>query len=256
MLLPRCLLTAGNGNAQIVVREKKTGGRLKTGKRPPLVLEEPYYVQQLGESPLWFARFVIFRDLGPERTITEVAKICHLRYSGVRDQSKEDKWDIRARAYDAERDEERRIAARKLERKRIARDLALVDAGKGIIAAEYRELVKQVVENRATTGLSFDELTSAFEKLVKLGRLLTGESTEHVIHETPAMQAEKKLRDAVHDIQLAIQERELTHPDESPEDRDRFIELRIKWGVEDYQIDNAVLTQAVLGHITTSQAEK
>jgi hypothetical protein len=255
VISPNRLLTAGDGKSQIAVREKKTRNRAKTGKRPPLVLEEPYFLQQVGESDLWFGRFVTFRDLGSERTLTKVAQIYQTEYSGVRAQAKEYKWEIRARAYDTECEKERRALARKLQRKRVERDLSLVDAGKTIVAAEYRALLKEVVERRGTTGLDFDELTSAYEKLVKLGRLLIGESTENIQADTAEMANERRLRDAVHDIQQDLQERETSHPDESPEDRSAWLEQRLDWGAEDYNADRAALAQAVVGYITTSQAE-
>lgn len=248
---PTRQLGAGDGeNAQIALRKSKI-----KKKRAPRIFELPYYKRQPWENEKRWRAFSLWISLEEERSLAEVGR--RLGYSAaklIERWSSEDNWKLRFDAYLNDQVATEIAAVKKKWKERTKQMLGLIDSGIALLSAEFDARLA-AVEQGQSGDMSIENLISKTAELTKLVELLQGRATEHVVHDTPAMQEQKKIRDIVHDIQEAIQKRDLSHPDESAEDRERFIELNIQWAEEDYQIDREVLTQAVLGHITTSQAE-
>lgn len=58
--------------------------------------------RQPGEAARQYERFIVFRDAGPARTLTETAQRVGLSYPRLREIAKRDRWVQRAEAWDAQ----------------------------------------------------------------------------------------------------------------------------------------------------------
>ena len=121
--------------------------------------------RQPGEPALWFGRFVLYRELGPTRTVVDAwrsegkkghAQRPHHRWYDV---ATAWHWDARATAYDEYIDTQRLIARQ--EEIRLQREAA----------AQAREDARQ--QRRKILELFYDKLSTALEKYITEGASLT-----------------------------------------------------------------------------------
>lgn len=224
-------------------------------KRPPLVLEEPYYFQQIAETDVRFNAFKMWLDLGEKRTIIAVARRLHKSYTIVRRWADEDKWTVRLQAFNRDQDIERRAARKKLLQKDEA-DMFRLARGLGRITAKgLAQLVKDA-EAGKVEEIGYDKLRAGAETTVKLLRLLHEQSTENIAHDTPDLKKERKFKGALLDAQETLQDLLAAHPEATDEDIERFRDQAIDWAADFSQVDRGELSAAIGGKVDeTSTAE-
>jgi hypothetical protein len=143
-----------------------------------------YWEQQPGESASAFAAFVIFRDLGPHRSLDAASRLYHRkpgqepdrpptgtrkRKSGqVRLWYKSWNWRARAEAYDAEQDRRHRAA-----RETALREMAERHARE---AVALQEKALRRLQQMQPEELSAAQVLDYFIQAAKLERLSRGEA--------------------------------------------------------------------------------
>lgn len=207
-------------DTQIAIRHRN---RPKTGPRPPLVLEEPFYFLQIGEDPLRHEGLQIYLQGGPGYTLTAVAKKWQKHYSFVRKVRDEDKWEIRRHAYFREQEVLKQIETQKIIKKDTADMLKVVRGSLRLCSLEVAKLLK-AAESGKGQAMTHSELDKKIETHVKLYRLLQEQSTEIIKHEAPEIVRERQLRDAVTLIQDSVEEQRKAGIDD-----EKIQDLQSRW---------------------------
>lgn len=161
------------------------------------------FEQQPEESSKAFGAFVVYRNLGPERTLSAVARKIEKSNQLMGRWSKRYNWKARAAAWDAEADKR----ALELQVKEIAemRDRHAGLAGKIQKIVDHEiDLILQAINNGWLTGLSRKEVLAFAEFATKLERLTRGEP-DSIVADAKAKEGKAKresLRDAWGDPKL------------------------------------------------------
>lgn len=146
----------------------------KRGKVVPITnLREPEWEKQPGESPKQWAYFQLYRDLGSERSVTEVANQSDLEPGHLYDIGKRWRWKDRCDAWERHLDE---IKVKEYEE--AGRTMARRQATLGILLQEKAEgALKKLVYDEENQPSAKDVVVLA-EAGVKIERLARGEKTD------------------------------------------------------------------------------
>jgi len=135
--------------------------------------------QQPNESSDLFESFRIFRDMGPGRTLARVAEQTGVPLPTIKSRSSGHRWLERVTAYDAHLDRVRTTAVAEdaASRAKSSRD-AVGLLGQSVLL----ELTKLLDDARKASfsAMKVRDLIKATDCLVRLQRLVDGESTENV----------------------------------------------------------------------------
>jgi hypothetical protein len=207
-----------------------------------LVLQEPFWCRQPGESSKHYEKFRHYLESGPDRSILKTAHFWrkdgafqkglraddHIptNYSWFRQLARDFKWEVRAAAYQQVLDAERFALMQKQDKERTELALANVDQGNRVIAHQLHQLVDELEAGYARK-IPFADLALAQERLMRLSQLLIGKPTERVSVENAALERERRLAQCVTDItEIANDYR--AECDAPPELIAKFIERSIK----------------------------
>jgi hypothetical protein len=146
-------------------------------------LEPPHaWEQQPDESAKQFGAFVIYRDLGPKRSLRETARRYYLDLgsdnlptSSLAQWARTHNWQVRARAWDAELDRANRDA--QVERARAA---ALADVE---VAERMRDLVLQRLVTADPRRINLKDVPTWAVAIQRISRTATGQPTDRVLNE-------------------------------------------------------------------------
>ena len=161
----------------------------------PIPTQAHPFEQQPGEPSRAYAAFVLYRDLGPKRTLDEASRLHHTakvrdaeqtqngpprRSSGqIRLWADRWAWRERVKAWDAELDRQaRETVAREMLAKK-AQTIRDLDMMKGLAKKKYLELVRKVNTSAdAIDEMPLMEARMLYMEAEKLSRLLLGEPTD------------------------------------------------------------------------------
>ena len=134
-------------------------------------MKEPWE-RLTGESAKAYASFVLYRDMGPERSLRKVAeggestaKIRQLEKWSVKW-----RWVDRAQAYDDEIDRQVRAKNEKTRKEMAERHAKMAVLGQGIVLEAFRQIKPE--------DLTPGQAVQWFDTLVKIERLSRGQPTE------------------------------------------------------------------------------
>lgn len=256
------------GPERQIGRGKFPKGLRKKGVKREVVLQEPFWEKQPYESARALEKWQYYRSLAPkDRSMTNVAAHFGLTPQAIRNVANQWKWAVRIEAYDVMKDREVLELERKDRKEAFERWRSGAQALQEIGNAKLQELIDEIAAQRkvlesdpaakVSIDLTPDQAKAFTEAGIKLERLILDESTENVMHNTPAMKRELRLRDAVQDIEADLSDYQISHPEMTEEEREAFIMERIDWIEDDniYQIDRESLIAALLGIRPTEAPE-
>lgn len=141
---------------------------------PPLSLDpttDPWE-KQPGETPKKYSRFLVYRDKGLTRTLTEASKDLALSYSYVRTLAVENRWQERAAAWDVYQ-RQQYSALMDVERRRAAEEDARV-------LRVMTGMIGQALPNMQPSKMTWTEFTRLVETTMRLRRSLFGDPTDTI----------------------------------------------------------------------------
>lgn len=239
-------------------------------RKRTVVLTEPFWEKQRYEPAKALAAWQVYRDLEPaershKKVVEELAKVGQFTgVATVRRWARVWKWQVRLDAYLLKQDREKHAAREKFRDERFQahtdQALAMQQIGSAKMNQRLEEIAliqKQADERGEVAQLNItDRDAVAFSKEgIMLERLAMGEATARIVTETPQMEAERKLRIAVTDIQTDIDQRQINQPDESADSYTAWLTERLGWAAEDYEVDYRELAGVFLGGSTTIPAQ-
>lgn len=218
-----------------------------SGLKKRIVLQEPLWEKQPGESLRQWEAFVRFRDMETsERSIVGVAKLMKRHPQVIQRYATTNKWHVRVEAYELYNDRIRLQVFEKSKRERAEIQMQLAQ-GMAMLGGHHiqtkLELVETAKQNpEVVVEISDKDAVHMIDAGIKWMRTLDGQATQHILIETPQMAQERMLREAVADVT------ELYRLDPRI-----ALEQRIAWAAEDYQLDPNELTSAVHGYIDETE---
>lgn len=144
--------------------------------------------QQPGESAKAFAAFCVYRDLGPERSLSKVAAQLNKSMKLMGDWSGEHRWVERSEAWDRHLDKAARAAQVKRAQKMAERQAALGERMQEVAARKVQALLDATDHSKvgidaaqaAMAGLSVSDTLRLAAEGAKLERVALGEPGEVV----------------------------------------------------------------------------
>lgn len=212
-------------------------------ERQPIVLQDPFWERQKGESAKAFEAFVLYRDAGASRSTAKVArelgksKTLIDRWSGLW------KWVPRVQAYDNHVDRERMVTAQQLRRDAIERHINLGQSMQHVGAAYIKDWLEKI-ERGDLPALTAKDVKELVDVGVKIERLGIGEPTEHTLTDTPEMATERRLRDAVATVRASMRE-----------DPDVPQEVLVEWAVAEFNVDMDALMAGLSSEVQVSNVD-
>jgi hypothetical protein len=152
------------------------------------------FEQQPAETAKAYAAFVMYRDLGPERSLQETAHKLAKNLTTIKQWSTLHNWVDRARSYDAALDARARAATegeaterRRRMIERHAQTAAKLQTAAQMILDEFNDRVAvrggmKFVDGRMLVSM-LNQVSKMLETGQKLERLAEGEPTEHITYE-------------------------------------------------------------------------
>jgi hypothetical protein len=198
-----------------------------------LVLQDPFWERQKGETSKAFAAFVLYRDDESGRSLAKVALQLGKSKPLMERWSSHWKWTIRVQAYEAHKDKERLEETRKVRREAIARQLSIGQGLQHVGASVVKNFLDEI-EKGTIPGLSAKDVKEWIDVGVKIERLALGEPTEHTMSDTPEMAMERRLRDAVTTVRESMRD-----------DPDMPQETLMEWAVIEFNVDLNLLAAAL-----------
>lgn len=134
-----------------------------------------------GETSKTYARFCVFRDMGPLRTLPKLAELIDVPHRTLKLSSQNQEWYPRAEAYDAYIDG--------LVREQNEKNIIEMTTRHASQAKSLQEKAFRLAFDPAMEGDELDlskkvwilnTISGAYERLAKLERLSRGESTENI----------------------------------------------------------------------------
>ncbi len=149
------------------------------GKRKP-------WDHQDGETSEGFQAFAVYRDLGPDRSLTMAAPEAGYSRTQMKEFSRKYDWVVRARAWDRRVDQAKTRATLGEVEKMHARHVSLALKFQDLTGIELDRLIEKKERELEKGSKSGEQITSAndlakvAERAVRIERLARGEVTERV----------------------------------------------------------------------------
>lgn len=152
----------------------------------PATVKVPIWGLQDCDTPKSFAAFNIYRELGKDRKIDDVAKKVGTGWRSIYKWAQLCGWSERVRAYDEHLNSIQMAEAEQAFRMRVKEEARksqeLIFKAKRIVEHDLDVLVRRAEQNINTDSTVLDRgtLNKLFDKVIVLERLTTGASTETV----------------------------------------------------------------------------
>ena len=152
--------------------QTRTGAEKKGEIIPGKKGSRKIYERIDGEGALEYQAFALFRDLGPKRTIAEIAREMHQDLANIRKWSLKNDWLIRSLAYDDYLDE--------IKRKRLERDKLEMAERQANLGRKMQDLADTALDMDGPNAIipeNVSDVVKLVETGVKIERQALGETT-------------------------------------------------------------------------------